>query len=737
MTQHSLTPETTPTKQFPAGSDCSVNSSVSGSTNTPGSHKKRSRRRRKGKSRSKVEPLSSASSPMASPSKKGSRRSNNNNNKSAFGRSSGASVSSAYSYGGGSSVTTAITNNTHNNNNNSMSCAGSITSVNSKKHHDAPMTKRDIYFALDCEMVGVGPDGLTSAVGRVSVVNWENQTVLDTYVKVPVPVTDYRTHVSGITAEHLQESNNDKSHSLMSFDEVRTLVETILRGKILIGHGLENDLKVLGLSHPWSDIRDTATYSYFMREATPSTMTHYQQQHHFPSAVPNINGGLAPKKLRDLAWEQLGRQIQCPGVPHSPMEDAIAALDLYKKVRGQWEDHLIKLSREQEQEQQKQKQLMEQRQQQQLMELQQQQLLERQRQHHQQQQQQARRWQWLASNSNNQRGAFPLAAAPSAQHPFLPDNMQMQQPRVPLLPQDASYSLRPPIAPVMTMASPSPAALAFLQQHEGPATPSTEQSAIYSTNNAMRTSSSWFGFSRRNRARGGFPQHQSHQQDLPQTPPPASSRRDFNRQTSRESMVTQCTMAMAQSSFDGDSYSPSQTIRSTSSQDCEGFPSSSHGTWQVPDDFGVEEEVDVDQMRELGEEAGASMMDTLDPTLSGDQSEIATVTSATAASETETSVAALPTDYEPPRYFANPEPEERLSSSSWFKLWGSSSSRKQQDSSSKSCGYNSDAEAEDSPEKPTGLFKSRLFPRRASESCMCGDTFLDEKKKGCSRSMHG
>ena len=611
------------------------------------------------------------------------------------------------------------------------------------------MTKRDIYFALDCEMVGVGPDGLTSAVGRVSIVNWENQTVLDTYVKVPVPVTDYRTHVSGITAEHLQEesdNNNDNnhtntSHSLMSFDNVRTLVETILRGKILIGHGLENDLKVLGLSHPWSDIRDTATYSYFMRETTTAPTHHHyqqQQQQHFASAVPTMNGGLAPKKLRELAWEQLGRQIQCPGVPHSPMEDAIAALDLYKKVRGQWEDHLIKLSREQEQEQQQQKQLMEQQQQQQLMELQQQQLLDRQRQHHQQQQQQARRWQWLASNnSNNQRGAFPSAAAPSGQHPFLLDSMPMQQPGMQLLPQDASYSHRPPIAPVMTLASPSPAASAYLQQHQGPPSPSSEQWAVNSTNNiAMRSSSSWFGFSRRNRARGGFPQQQPHQQHLPQTPP-ASNRRDFNRQASRESMVTQCTMTMTQSSFDGDSTSPSQTIRSTSSQDCEGFPFSPRGAWQTPGNYGVEEEVEVDADQMLGDETGAYMMDTPDPTLSGDQSEVATVTSATAASETETSVAALPTDYEPPRYFANPAPEERLSSSSWFKLWGSSSSsRKQQDSSSKSCGYNSDAEAEDSSEKPSRLFKS-IFPRRASESCMCGDAILDEKNKGCSRSMHG
>ena len=312
----------------------------------------------------------------------------------------------------------------------------------------------------------------------------------------------------------------------------------------------------------------------------------------------------------------------------------------------------------------------------------------------------------------------------------------MQQPMMQMAPPAVSYSNCPPISPVMAMASPSAAASAYLQQHQGPLSPASQEELGVSNTNAMRTSSSWFGFSRRSsRSRGSFPQHDPHQQYVPQTPP-SSTRREFNRQTSRESLATQCTMTMTQASFDGDSTSPPYAIRPTWSQDCEGFPSS-RGAWQIPQDFGFDEEVDVDQMGDAGEqvEAGASMLDTLNPALE-DHLEVATVTSVTAASETEASASALPTEYEPPRYFANPDPEERLSSSSWFKLWGSSS-RKQQDCTSKSCGYNSDAEAEDSSEKPMGLFKSRLFARRASESCMSGNAFLEEKNKGCSRSMHG
>lgn len=190
----------------------------------------------------------------------------------------------------------------------------------SKKQHDAPMQKRDIYFALDCEMVGVGPEGLYSALARLSIINWDNELVLDTYVKVDDEVTDYRTFVSGIRQEDIT------SDSAMTLEEVRTAATKILRGKILIGHGLENDLKVIGINHRWCDIRDTATYEPYMRR----------------SPVINQLPVLRPRKLRDLAWEVLGSQIQLMGKAHSPIEDATATMELYKAERKNWELHIMK-----------------------------------------------------------------------------------------------------------------------------------------------------------------------------------------------------------------------------------------------------------------------------------------------------------------------------------------------------------------------------------------------------------
>jgi RNA exonuclease 4 len=185
------------------------------------------------------------------------------------------------------------------------------------KRHDAPMTKNDLYFALDCEMVGIGPDGFDSAVARVTVINWEHKIVLDSFVKVPAQVTDYRTHVSGIRPQDIE------GDAAISFEQARGAVERILRGKILIGHGLENDLCALGLTHPWCDVRDTARYAPYMKQV-----------------VGDDKLLLRPRKLRDLAWEKLGKQIQDDSKPHCPVEDAAAALDLYKEVRAHWEEGL-------------------------------------------------------------------------------------------------------------------------------------------------------------------------------------------------------------------------------------------------------------------------------------------------------------------------------------------------------------------------------------------------------------
>lgn len=179
------------------------------------------------------------------------------------------------------------------------------------------MTKRDLYFCLQCDLVGIGHDG-ASAVARVTLLNWECQVVLDTFVQVPVPVTDYRR--TGITPLDLYDNT-----LAMSFAQSRQAVERILRGKILIGHGVDAHLLALGLTHPWCDVRDTAS-RFVSNELNP------------------VTGGPITKGLSDLSLEILKRPIS-EDERLQPLQNCMAALELYKTFRSEWEQDLIQKAR--------------------------------------------------------------------------------------------------------------------------------------------------------------------------------------------------------------------------------------------------------------------------------------------------------------------------------------------------------------------------------------------------------
>lgn len=54
------------------------------------------------------------------------------------------------------------------------------------------------YLSLDCEMVGVGIEGVESSLARVSLVNYYGAVQLDEFVRQRERVVDYRTQWSGI-----------------------------------------------------------------------------------------------------------------------------------------------------------------------------------------------------------------------------------------------------------------------------------------------------------------------------------------------------------------------------------------------------------------------------------------------------------------------------------------------------------------------------------------------------------
>ncbi|XP_041908667.1 RNA exonuclease 4 [Corvus kubaryi] len=158
--------------------------------------------------------------------------------------------------------------------------------------------------AMDCEMVGVGPKGEDSIVARVSIVNQFGKCIYDKYVRPTEKVTDYRTAVSGIRPQNVNTGED--------FKTVQKEVAEILKGRILVGHALKNDLKVLFLDHPQKKIRDTQRYKPFKERVKSSR----------PS-------------LKLLCEKLLNVQVQT--AEHCSIQDAQAAMRLYTLEKKKWE----------------------------------------------------------------------------------------------------------------------------------------------------------------------------------------------------------------------------------------------------------------------------------------------------------------------------------------------------------------------------------------------------------------
>lgn len=166
--------------------------------------------------------------------------------------------------------------------------------------------KKDIgkYVALDCEFVGVGPEGTESALARVSFVNFYGHVIYDRFVRPREKVTDWRTWVSGVTAQHMTDA--------ISFDEAQKEALKILETRILIGHAVHHDLDSLFLSHPRFQIRDTSKFGPFRA----------------------ISNGRTPS-LKKLIKHFLKMDIQDGS--HSSVEDAQATMLLYRLHRDTFE----------------------------------------------------------------------------------------------------------------------------------------------------------------------------------------------------------------------------------------------------------------------------------------------------------------------------------------------------------------------------------------------------------------
>lgn len=150
-------------------------------------------------------------------------------------------------------------------------------------------------YALDCEMCYTAR-GLELA--KVTMVRADGRLMYDCLVRPEGGVVDYNTRFSGITAHDLRQRHATKTLR----DVQNDLMAFISADTILVGHGLENDLRALRIVH--GTVVDTAV------------------------TFPHYNGLPYRRSLRSLASSLLHREIQTSASGHDSCEDARTAMEL-------------------------------------------------------------------------------------------------------------------------------------------------------------------------------------------------------------------------------------------------------------------------------------------------------------------------------------------------------------------------------------------------------------------------
>lgn len=170
-------------------------------------------------------------------------------------------------------------------------------------------------FAIDVECVATGIRSSDRMPARVVILNFEEEVVLDAFIKPELPVVSCLTQLTGVTMENLEAAR-----PLQVVQQ--QICEVLGPDAYVVGQSVQHDIEWMGL-RKGQDYRDTLDVSHLFRVRKPRADGTYKFSYF---------------SLKHTCKYLLHMDIQS-GI-HNPAEDALGALRIFKKFRSTSRDHV-------------------------------------------------------------------------------------------------------------------------------------------------------------------------------------------------------------------------------------------------------------------------------------------------------------------------------------------------------------------------------------------------------------